>query len=396
MTVIGYPSLTSVVPGDSIELHLSADTPGPTTLKIERIGTLPISMSLSASLSTLAVPNVNPWEGFGWPTAATFRVPVDWPSGIYVLRTDTANVLSFVVRSATPGATSTVLRHISFLTHAAYNAAGGKRLYGFNSSPNGQEADRASKVSLLRPHGFEPPGSGLEGSLGQWMEDEGTPVEYCSSIDLHVSSDLLMRYECLELARHDEYRTKPMRDHVERFVTNGGNVIALSGNTCYRAVRLEDANNLVVFHKYAGNDLNPNNETATVAWAEPPINRPQNSLLGAGFTHGAFSGPKSPYTIRFPMHWVFTGLTNPTVTSAFMDYETDAASYVEEPEGYPRVTGEEGTPLSFTILASADCGTGMGSPDVRPWASTPATGRFSMPPRLTGSVYLARIQLSRK
>jgi hypothetical protein len=128
----------------------------------------------------------------------------------------------------------------------------------------------------------------------------------------------------------------------------------LSGNTCYRAVRLEQGDRQVVFHKYAGDDPSPNSQETTVAWAEPPVNRPQNTFLGVGFTEGAFGGPDTAYVVRFPSHWAFAGLSSPTTTSAFMDYETDAAAYVDEPEGYPRVTGEEGTPLCFTVLASAD------------------------------------------
>jgi hypothetical protein len=45
-----------------------------------------------------------------------------------------------------------------------------------------------------------------------------------------------------------------------------------------------------------------------------------------------------------------------------MTYETDAAAYVDEPEGYPRVTGEEGTPLAFTVLASSDLSSWSGKP----------------------------------
>jgi hypothetical protein len=41
-------------------------------------------------------------------------------------------------------------------------------------------------------------------------------------------------------------------------------------------------------------------------------------------------------------------------TQPFLGYETDAAAYVEEPEGYPRVTGEEGTPVTFVLLGTAD------------------------------------------
>ena len=37
-----------------------------------------------------------------------------------------------------------------------------------------------------------------------------------------------------------------------------------------------------------------------------------------------------------------------------MGYETDAVAYVEEPEGYPRVTGEDGVAATTTVLATAD------------------------------------------
>ncbi|WP_086668160.1 N,N-dimethylformamidase beta subunit family domain-containing protein [Lentzea kentuckyensis] len=370
MAITGYASLTSVLPGQPIDFHLSTDTPGPANLVIERVGTPTISASISTNLVTL-VPLAAGWEGFGWPAASTFVIPIDWPSGVYRLRDAAADVLTFVVPPSVPAATTTVLLHIPFLTYAAYNAAGGKSLYGFNSSPSGQEGDRASVVSFDRPFDQGPPGLGAEAALVDWLEHEGIGVDCCSSVDLHATSDLLHDYECLVLAGHDEYWTKPMRDQVERFVSNGGNLIVLSGNTCYRAVRLEQNDRQVVFYKYAGDDPHPQGDEVTVAWAEPPVNRPQNTLLGTGFTDGAFGGPQTPLTVRFPSHWVFDGLNHPTTTSAFMDYETDAAAYVDEQEGYPRVTGEEGTPLTFTILASAD---------LRGWGGKPGrvtTGVFS-------------------
>ena len=48
-----------------------------------------------------------------------------------------------------------------------------------------------------------------------------------------------------------------MRDNVERFVANGGNFVVLSGNTCFRQVRLEDNERTLVFYKYAGADPDP-------------------------------------------------------------------------------------------------------------------------------------------
>jgi hypothetical protein len=376
MTVSGYPSATSVVPGGSINFHLSSDSPGSTDLIVERIGSstrTQVSTTITRALSTLPLPADNPWEGYRWPAAGeAFSVPSTWPTGLYRLKYGAAEVLTFVVRPVTPGIDpNKVLLHVDFLTQTAYNNAGGKSLYGYNSCPNPPctEADRASKVSLDRPNSA-PPGAAWN-NLISWLEDENIAVEYCSSVDLHAIPNLLVPYKCLVIAGHDEYWTKPMRDQVERFVANGGNMIVLSGNTCYRAVRLEQENRLVVFYKYASQDPNLNADEATVAWAEPPLNRPQNSLLGVGWTEGAFNGPRTAYQIRFPRHWVFDGVSD-SVTSEFMTYETDAAAYVEEPPesgypGYPRVTGEEGTPLAFTVLASAD---------LRSWGGKP--GRATM------------------
>lgn len=280
--------------------------------------------------------------------------PPTWPQGFYRLAEGGNDIFTFVVRPEQEqrGVASKVVLHVPFLTSTAYNNAGGKSLYGFNSDPNQDEASRARQVSLDRP-GSTPGSDAGEGRLIRWLEIEGVAIEYCSSVDLHAIPNLLADYECLVIVGHDEYWTKQMRDEAERFVASGGNMIVLSGNTCYRAVRLERENRLVVFHKYAGSDPNRNSDEATVAWAEPPLNRPQNSLLGVGFTEGAFGGGRTAYKIRFPSHWVFAGVSGDT-TSTFMHYETDAATYVDEPEGYPRVTGAENTPLAFTVLASAD------------------------------------------
>ncbi len=132
----------------------------------------------------------------------------------------------------------------------------------------------------------------------------------------------------------------------------------LSGNTCFRQVRLEDNERTLVFYKYAGASASPDDTEKTVVFSEPPVNRPPNTLFGVGFDHGAAGWSPAPYTIHFSDHWVFNGLQPPAgqpwTTSPFLVYETDAAAFVVEPEGYPRVTATDGTPSSFVVLASAD------------------------------------------
>ncbi len=358
MSIVGYASATSVLPGGTIGLRLGADSgasAGSLSLSIERLGTPATTGALPVTVQVRTPPAASPWQGYGWPLTQNFLVPTTWPTGLYRVRYAEAgawrDIVSFVVRHPTPGTRSKILLQVSYLTPQAYNNAGGKSLYGFNSAPSGAEVDRASIVSFDRPWADGPPLA--ERQLIEWLESAGTSLEYCSSIDLHASPTLLSRYDCLVLAYHDEYWTKEMYDNVERFVADGGNAIVLSGNTCYRQVRLELGNRRLVFYKYASADPNTDSQRTTVVWAEPPVNRPPNKLFGAGFTEGAFGGGPDAYRLHFPGHWALAGVTA-TSTPAFMGYETDAAEFVVEPEGYPRVTGAEGTPLSFTVLGSAD------------------------------------------
>jgi hypothetical protein len=297
-----------------------------------------------------------------------FTVPIDWPTGLYqVSANGQPDVAEFVVLPSRAGATTTTLLQICFITSQAYSNSGGKSLYFFNSEPYYNETSRASVVSFDRDAG-QP---GYELALIDWLDAEGIGIEYCSDVDFDTRPGLLKPYSCLVLVGHDEYWTKPKRDQIEDFVLNGGNLIVLSGNTCFRQVRLQKRHRQVVFYKYAGSDPTPDPATTTVAWADPPVNRPQNSFLGAGWTAGAFGGPPSAYTIRFPNHWVFSGVpAGESTTSAFMTYETDAAEFSEEVEGYPRVTGDEGTPLSFVILASADLRNWTGGWDSKPGFAT--------------------------
>lgn len=358
MSITGYTSVTSVAQGETIGFHLSTDDPSDgQRLTIERIGDAATSLDLRVDLRSQSTPP-EAWTGFGWPVTTHVRIPATWPSGFYQLLDGPTFVLGFVVRAAAPGSGSRMLFQISVLTPAAYNSAGGKSFY----SPAHDDAQRAQRVSLHRPRSSPRVANGdgsaphiREARLVEWLHRKGIAVECCTSIDLHATPDLLSNYDCLIVGYHDEYWTSEMRDHCEAFVHGGGNLIVLSGNTCFRQVRLEDDDTTVVFHKHAGRDPHPDLDRATTVWANPPINRPPNSLLGVGWTSGAFrlDHPADDYTIRFPDHWVFDGVDVRELPDTLW-YETDAADHVDEPEGYPRVTGHEGTPLGTTVLATGD------------------------------------------
>lgn len=356
MSILGYSSTTSAAPNDGIDFHLSATPAGSIECVFERVGFgLTGSTFTLPMVSAVATPS-NGGQDFLWP-AYGFTVPSAWLSGLYQMQARRvgelayAPVLEFVVRSANPGSTSKILLAADFVTPQAYNGEGGKSLYPWPAGVRG------SKVSFNRP--LAPLGGHPD--LIEWLGSNLYTVEYASLVDLHTHPNMLAPYDCLIFGPHTEYWSKEMRDQVEDFVQGGGNVMSLSGNTCYRQVRFEDGARTLVCYKNAKADPHLDLRRTTVAFAQPPVNRPPNTMLGVGWTHGAFRDATPPavaYQVHFPAHWACVGapLLPGNTTPEFLSYETDAADFAMEAEGYPRVTGEEGTPLSTVVLASADLG----------------------------------------
>ncbi len=93
--------------------------------------------------------------------------------------------------------------------------------------------------------------------------------------------------------------------------------------------------------------------------------------LGAGCWEPMSAMVTEAYTVRFADHWAFegTGLRDgEQFARGALGYETDAAE-LDESGGAPRVTGRDGTPGSFTVLATAD---------LRHWAAHGQGGAATM------------------
>jgi hypothetical protein len=350
-TVEGYPARTSVRAGHSIAFHVSAIPSGTLSLAVKKIlptGGSPAPATFTALVPTQPLVSPQPWEGFNWNPTVQFNVPTGWPSGLYELSENGNSVCDFVVRAAAPGSTSRILFQIGTHTPQAYWDKGGRSFY---TSP------RAERLSYDRPGGFYRDSA----AFLAWLAQESIEVEFCTSHDLHEDDRLLDSYDLLLIVDHDEYWSREMREHVERFVRNRGNVAVFSGNTCFRQVRMAGARNeLMSCYKFVGADPYPDNDTLSVAMASPPVCRPTPSTFGSGFTNGAGCWKDRvvmqgmAFDIRFPDHWVFNGIAGSRVASGSVGYETDAVAYVEEPEGYPRVTAEDGVSPTYTVLGTAD------------------------------------------
>lgn len=347
-----YATTTSCVPGERLRFRLGATGSDTDTAD----GTVTVADAVSG----IVLLADEPVRGPEW----ALDVPTTWRSGLYRAvfapgKGGDAEVW-FVVRPNPAGPHRPILLSVPFATWQAYNRSGvpGEGLYW------AEDPLRATSVTFDRPGGGPPPERWEEG-LMRWLHTSGIDVDHCSDIDLHTDPDLLAGYRLLIVNGHDEYWTWEMRDAVESFTRRGGNLAIFGANTSWWQMRLsDDARTMTVYRDAAADPVAATDpDRTTVEWSAAPVHRPENTMTGLSFRLGAGCwGPDmaemygESYTVRFADHWAFegTGLTDgDKFALGALGYETDAAD-VEEIDGVPRVTGRDGTPRSFTVLATAD------------------------------------------
>lgn len=324
--------------------------------------------------------------GYGWPYYQS--TTSDWTDdtpGLYAMWLDESggfdstddskrSVAYFVVRPATPNAK--ILVCWPFMTLAAY--AGDADDY--SSTYNWSGGKRQRRLSLDRPWDRWPTGDKLRWSvrfpLLMWeyiTSVLGHAADPCTSFDLHYDASLLGGYQLFVSAGHDEYWTKEMRDQVEAFVLAGGNAAFFSGNVCWGEVRLEDGGRTLVCYKNVVEDpLRGDDARLTGIWSSLPANRPENQLTGVSTRRGGLLGVG--WNAKFEvvasgdplLGDIGFGATIPLIDRGqqtagenwMLDSENDGADFA--PRQMPvqadaaKVTGLDGTPTNFKILAIAD------------------------------------------
>lgn len=205
----------------------------------------------------------------------------------------------------------------------------------------------------------------------QWAEKAGYRIDYAVNSDLEFHPDILKHYRLVLSVGHDEYWSSPMRDHLEAFISNGGNVAFFSGNTAFWQVRSEDNGRALTCWKdehendpvYQSGD----HRLLSTLWCHHLINRPENHLTGVSFAYGGYSNffdqyPDGPwgYTIHRPEHWIFegTGLKQGDLLGdqhMIVNFECDGCEFNMK-NGVPVPTYRDGTPETFQILGTAPVG----------------------------------------
>jgi hypothetical protein len=269
--------------------------------------------------------------------------------------------VQFVVRSANPGEDARILLQLSTNTYNAYTNWGGHSLYSYHD----RDGLQGHRVSFDRP--LRSQFSKWELPFVRWAESNGYTIDYAVNSDLEVHPELLKHYRLVLSVGHDEYWSAPMRDNLEKYIADGGNVAFFSGNTCCWQVRSEDDGRSLTCWKQWYN-VDPlfrqgDHKLLSTAWSHHLIERPENQLTGVGVlwggyhrSHGQFMDGTASFRVHRPDHWLFKG-TDLKRDDRFggkdtiVGYECDGCEMTWK-DGLPFPTTRDGTPESFTILAT--------------------------------------------
>ena len=204
-----------------------------------------------------------------------------------------------------------------------------------------------------------------------WCEREGYALDYAVNSDLEFHPGIVEPYQLVLSVGHDEYWSAPMRDTLEDYISNGGNVAFFSGNNLFWQVRSEaDGRALVCWKDEFENDpVYPDGDLGRLStnWCHHLVGRPENTLTGVSFAYGGYTrffdqhrDASGAYQVIRPDHWIFASTDlrrgdEVGATDRIVQYEADGCE-IELQDGLAVPTGRDGTPRDFEIAATAPAG----------------------------------------
>jgi hypothetical protein len=286
-----------------------------------------------------------------WLPTLRLLVPASWMSGLYLAILTNAghyqNGVPFVVRA--DASTSALLYVQPVTTYQAYNRwpdnGAGRSLYPRRA---------AVKASFDRPYADSGVGNlfVFDEPFVAWLEHTGYDVSYVTSIDLdRQGATLLLRHRVMVVAGHDEYWTARMRAAATTARDHGISLAFFAANNIYWQARLEPASDgrlgrVLVCYRSATLDPEPNPALKTVRWRKPPVNQPEQTLLGAEYTNGVVSA--ADWVVSDAGSWVYrgTGLSNGDRIRGLVYGESDRVVGLLLPESAPAVTVLSNSPFT--------------------------------------------------
>ena len=375
-----YMSATSVNKGQPITFYVSVNTAQTYTIDVYRLGWYQglggRLMQHIGPLNGTPQPTcpINSTTGMiecNWAAAYTLTTQTTWTSGVYMAVLTSANnyqnYAHFVVRD--DSRTAALVYQLPDNTYQAYNDypydnKTGKSLYAFDSyganTIGGTTA--AVKASFDRPYNYDGD-CGVWGycvlagdaAFIHWLEKSGYDVTYQSDLDTHLNGGALLNYRGFISGVHNEYWSKAMYDNVTAARDGGVNLFFSSANAIYWQIRYEPsssgvANRVIVCYRDATIDPTLDPTLTTVNWRDPPLNRPEQQLIGIMYTDIVdidSNNNYAPYIVNNPSNWVYanTGFQNGQSVPGVVGYEADRLFST-----YPGPTYVPGT---YTLLSDS-------------------------------------------
>ena len=378
--VWGYTDKLSYAPGEALVLY-GMSSAAQVRLEILRDGLVPeVLLERDIAGGFAETPLHCSVTGCDWPERFRMAIPMDWRSGVYVVRLTVPGHQSehlFVLKAAAPEGLVMVL---TTGTWCAYNDWGGSNHYQGLCGPHGVEF--SPHVSIRRPwaKGFTrwpedapriPHASPLlsrpryphmdfarargiskkyassgwgafERPFALWAEAQGIALSYVTQHDLHADPDLLKGVRRAVIVGHDEYWTWEMRDHLDAWVDQGGQLARFAGNFFWQT-RLSADLAVQTCFKYLAEEQDPamtgDVTRLTSYWDHPKVGRPAVATMGLTGVMGVYAGwsrcaahGSGGFTIYRPGHWSVreTGLGYGDVLGArsrIFGYEVDGIDY---------------------------------------------------------------------
>jgi len=413
LEIWGYTPRMTYAPGDRIELHVST-TADAWDLEIGRDGADYTPLFEKHGLKGIHHPTPADCSvsGCDWPVSYSLAIPDDWAAGGYLvtLRARRGEDMVeehhlFLLRRSPNAPAAPYVLVCATGTWLAYNCWGGSNHYEGITGPD--ENAFSPVLSTQRPWSRgqsklpegapralpeHPPKPGdmvrypymewayaygyskkyasagwasYERPFARWAEAQGYDLDFVTQHDLDADPELLSRYACTIFVGHDEYWSAGMRDVVDAYVENGGNVARFAGNFMWQT-RLEDQGRRQICYKYIA-DQDPlvgaeQEHLISGAWEVEPINRPGALTFGVNALRGIYAGlgncvGRGPggFTIYRPDHWAFAdaelgyGDTFGGEARIF-GYEVDGLDY-RFVDGLPYPTCTDGAVPEIEVLA---------------------------------------------
>ena len=250
----GYCSRTSLRSGERLQIMVSTNPASPFLIDIYRLG-------YYGGKGGRLMQRMGPFPGqtqpdpevgeerlreCRWEPATEFKIPADWPSGVYVgkLTAERESLQSYVIFIVRDDRLCDFLFQCADSTWVAYNRwpnqwslydDGRKEWYIGPNVRVSWDRPYAKYCQVIDNSLFTGSGSFMlwEFPLVFWMEQHGYDVSYLSTVDTHTDAAGLLRAKGFLSVGHDEYWSQEMYDHVKAAIQAGVSVGFLSSDTCW-------------------------------------------------------------------------------------------------------------------------------------------------------------------